>query len=205
MTDNACAVTVPPAVASVAIALILATPVYAQTWIEFVDKAERFGVNLPGTPDVHDLSYRSWRGATVPARVYTVKDGARSYSVTVVNYQTVTDKGDLGVTDVLGSIAWAAWSVRKRPGVEITYDAYAQADRIEGHEIYLVNTDRTQTRVGIFLHASRLYILEATVPAGSPPPLQFQQSLEIFDAEGVRVRYRIDADRNRTRVPDTCR
>ena len=177
---------------------------FAADWTEFVDKAERFGVNLPGAPDVRESTYKSWRGAVLPAKVYTVKDGARSYSVTVVNYQTVTDSGDLGTTDVLGSIAWAAWSVRKRPGVEIKYDAYAQADRIEGHEIYLVNPDKTQTNIGIFLHASRLYILEANVPAGSPPALQFQQSLEIFDAKGVRVRYSIDADRNRTRVIDTC-
>jgi len=56
--EDACTVTTPLAVASVAIALILATPVHAQTWIEFVDKAERFGVNLPATPDVHEMHRR---------------------------------------------------------------------------------------------------------------------------------------------------
>jgi len=187
-----------------AMILMAASPVYAAEWIEFQDKAERFGVNLPGKPDVRDIMYTSWRGAVLPAKVYTVKDGPRTYSVTVVNYQKVTDTGDVGTTDVLGSIAWAAWAVRRRPGVDIKYDAYAQADRIEGHELYLVNPDKTQTSIGIFLHASRLYILEANVPAGSPPPLQFQQSLEIFDDKGVRVRYEIDVDRNKTRVPDTC-
>lgn len=193
-----------PAACCLLLTVFLVPPAFAADWSEFVDKAERFGVNLPGKPDVRETTYTSWRGAVLPAKVYAVKDGARSYSVTVVNYQSVTDSGDLGTTDVLGSIAWAAWSVRKRPGVEIKYDAYAQADRIEGHEIYLVNPDKTQTSIGIFLHASRLYILEANVPAGSPPALQFQQSLEIFDAKGVRVRYSIDADRNRTRVVDTC-
>jgi hypothetical protein len=184
------------------IAFLSAAPAVAQqNWIEFVDKAERFGVNLPGTPQVHETPYTSWRGAMLTARVYTVKDGPRSYSVTVVNYAKVADAQDVDVTDVLGSIAWAARSVRTRPGVEITYDAYAQADRIEGHEIYLVNPDKTRTMVGIFMHARRLYILDATVPAAGPPPLQFQQSLEIFDEKGVRVRYEIDVDRNRTRVP----
>ena len=185
-------------------AVLFAPSIYAAEWSEFVDKAERFGVNVPGKPEVRETTYVSWREAVLPAKVYTLKDGARSYSVTVVNYEKVTGTGDAGTTDVLGSIAWAAWNVRKRPGVEIKYDAYAQADRIEGHELYLVNPDKTQTSIGIFLHASRLYILEANVPAGSPPPLQFQQSLEIFDATGVRVRYEIDADRNKTRVPDTC-
>ncbi len=198
-----CAVAVRGVALAVAWVVCSQASVFAADWTEFVDKAERFGVNLPGQPDVRETTYTSWRGAVLPAKVYTVKDGARSYSVTVVNYQKV-GTGDAGTTDVLGSIAWAAWSVRKRPGIEVKYDAYAQADRIEGHEIYLVNADKTQTSIGIFLHASRLYILEANVPAGSPPALQFQQSLEIFDDKGVRVRYSIDADRNRTRVTDTC-
>ena len=180
------------------------TSAHAQDWIEFQDKAERFGVNLPGKPEVTNITYATWRGAMLPAKVYTVKVGPRSYSVTVVNYASLAAKSDGDTTDILGSIAWAAWNVRKRRGVQINYDAYAQADRIEGHEIYLVNPDKSQTRVGIFLHAKRLYILEANVPAGSPPPLQFQQSLEIFDDQGVRVRYDIDADLNRTRTKDTC-
>jgi hypothetical protein len=183
---------------------VAVVPAYAQDWIEFQDKAERFGVNLPGKPEVTNITYATWRGAMLPAKVYTVKAGPRTYSVTVVNYERLAAKSDGDTTDILGSIAWAAWNVRKRPGVQINYDAYAQADRIEGHEIYLVNPDKSQTRVGIFLHAKRLYILEANVPAGSPPPLQFQQSLEIFDDQGVRVRYDIDADLNRTRVKDTC-
>ena len=179
-------------------------PAFAAEWMEFVDKAERFGVNLPGKPDVRDFTFTSWRGAELPAKLYTLKDGPRSYSVTVVNYEKAAVTGVAGVTDVLGSIAWAAWNIRKRPGIEITYDAYTEADHIEGHEIYLVNPDKSRTNIGIFLHASRLYILEASVPAGSPPALQFQQSLYIFDDQGVRVRYEIDVNRTRKRVPDTC-
>jgi hypothetical protein len=193
-------------VAAIAIALIACSqaPAFAVEWTEFVDQSERFGVNFPGKPQVTQITYRTWREADVPAKVYTVKDGPRTYSVTVVNYQKVTDTGDLGTTDVLGSIAWAAWNVRRRPGVEIKYDAYAEADRIEGHEIYLVNPDKTQTSIAIFREKSRLYILEATVPAGSPPAIQFQQSLQIFDDNGVRVRYETNVDRIRKRVQDVC-
>ena len=155
-------------------------PAFAAEWTEFVDKAERFGVSLPGNPDVREITYKTWRGATVPARVYTAKDGPRSYSVTVVDHTKVVIHNDTEITDILGSIDWAAWNIRKRPGIQITYDAYAQADRIEGHEIYLVNPDKTKTTIGIFLHAKRLYILEANVPAGSPP-------YEV-DPEGQRVK-----------------
>ena len=69
-----------------------------------VDKAERFGVNLPAKPEVREIPYTSWRGAMLPARVYTVKDGPKRYSVTVVNYQKITDTAYLrkiGTHDLL--------------------------------------------------------------------------------------------------------
>ena len=96
-----------------------------------------------------------------------------------------------------GSIAYAAWNFRKRGG-EVTYDAYAQVDRIEGHQLQITNADQSRTFVAIHLHARRLYILEATVPPGSPPPVDFQISLYILDEEGKRIRYNLDHDGNRT-------
>ena len=176
--------------------LLVSAPAFAQDWIEYRDQSERFGVTLPGEPAIQEITYTSWRGATLPARVYTVEDGASRYSVTVVNYATDED-----VTDVNGSVAYEAWRMRRRGG-DITFDAYAVADYVEGHELYITNADESRTLAGIFLHAKRLYILEATVPRGAAPPLLFQQSLHIFDEDGVRIRYRLNADGQRVeRVP----
>jgi hypothetical protein len=44
-----------------------------------------------------------------------------------------------------------------------------------------------------------LYILEATVPQGAAPPLEFQMSLSILDEEGKRVRFEVDACGQRIR------
>jgi hypothetical protein len=41
----------------------------------------------------------------------------------------------------------------------------------------------------IHMHENRLYILEGTMSAGSPPPGLFQQSLGFVDKDGFRVRY----------------
>ena len=65
-----------------------------------------------------------------------------------------------------------------------------------------LNQDASRTFIGIYQHSLRLYILEATAPAGSPPPGLFQQSLRFLDEEGVRVRYRNDVNGNKTRIPD---
>jgi hypothetical protein len=116
-----------------------------------------------------------------------------------VDYTTAPD-----VTDLRGAIAFAAWNIRRRGG-EITYDAFAQVDRIDGHELYIRNGDGTRTFAGVFMHARRLYILEATTPAGAAPPLLFQQSLHIFDEKGERIRYELDREGNRAaRVAPGC-
>ena len=186
----------------------------AQSWITYVDRAERFVVNFPGEPEIEDTSYISQFNATFPARVYTVEQGSSRYSVTVVNYTEAERAhrelceqpgypgecdGNESGTDVRGSIAWEAWNIRKRGG-EITYDAFAQVDRIPGHQIQITNADQSRTFVGIFLEGRRLYVLEATVPGEAPPPILFQQSLGILDAEGKRVFYSWDFNNNKTRV-----
>ncbi len=169
---------------------------FAQDWIVYVNRAERFSVNFPGEPTVQEMIYMSEDGSTLPARVYTAQEGPRRYSITVVNYADTGETVLRGST-VRGSIAYAAWNFRKR-GREVTYDAFAQVDRIEGHQLQITNADQSRTFVAIHLHARRLYILEATVPPGSPPPVDFQISLYILDEEGKRIRYNLDHDGNRT-------
>lgn len=171
--------------------LFVSGSAFAQDWIEYVDRAEHFSVNFPGQPTVKDTIYKSEDGGMLPARVYTAKAGPATYSITVVNYK------DADVTIVRGSIAWAAWNFRKRGG-EVTYDAFAQTDRIEGHQLQITNADKSRTFIAIHLHARRLYILEASAPAGYPPVSDFPQTLGVLDDAGNRIRYNLDADGNRT-------
>ena len=176
--------------------VLLASSAFAQDWIEYRDRADRFGVDMPKQPAIQAITYTSWRGHKMPARIHAVQDGASRYSVTVVNYTSDPD-----VTDVLGSIAFAATNFRKRGG-EVTFDAYQQVDRIPGHELHIRNADGSQTYVEINLYERRLYILEATVPRNAAPPLEFQMSLSILDESGNRIRFELDANGNRTtRVP----
>jgi len=177
-----------------AAAILYAGAAAAQGWIYYANQEDFFSVNLPGEPVVEDILYHSEYSVDFPARTYSVSDGPTSYKVIVVNY----DGGS--VVDIRGSIAWAAWNYRQRGG-EVTFDAYAQVDRIEGHQLQITNADQSRTYVAIHLHNSRLYILEATTPAGLPPPGHFQQSLSILDENGERIRYDLDVHGARTRVP----
>ncbi len=197
---------------SVALILLAPATASAQGWIEYINQTDLFIVNFPGEPETTETTHHSAFDADFPARVYTVDNERGRYAITVVDYRdteaihlartnrTEANSGSaIWITDVRASVAHAAQGFRGRGG-EVTYDAWADIDKIEGHQLQITNPDRSRSFISIHLHASRLYILEATVPPGSPPPGVFQQSLGILDEEGRRIRYVIDADGNRTRM-----
>jgi hypothetical protein len=183
------------------IILYLSQPVFAQGWMAYVSSEDRFSVNLPGVPEVRDITYPSEYGAVFPGRVYSLENGPSRYSVTVIDYRDAerihaertnkTEADSMPIywqIDVQASIAYAAWHFRQRDA-EVTYDAWHYVDLIEGHQLQLTNADQSRTFAAIYLHESLLYILEATVPPRAPPPGLFQQSLSLLDEEGNRVRY----------------
>ncbi|MDE0004937.1 MAG: hypothetical protein OXQ29_19780, partial [Rhodospirillaceae bacterium] len=154
----------------------------------------------PGEFQVEEIDFASEYRATFPARVYSYEDDAGNrFSVTVVDYtdslrihteraRTEADYLLYWEVDIRASVAYAAANIRSRGG-EIVYDAYHYIDRVEGHQLHMVNEDETRTYAAIYLHDSHLYIVEATVAPGTPPPGQFQQSLEFIDENGGRIRY----------------
>lgn len=175
---------------------------FAQDWTEFVSMEDRFRMFGPGQPEVEEISYPSEYGVEYPARVYTYEDDPNRYSLTVVDYsdaqrihsertnKTSADDGSIyWSVDVLGSIAYAAWNIRRRGG-EVTYDAFHYIQRVDGHQLQITNANQSRTYAGIYLHDLRLYIVEATSPAGRPPPTIFQQSLELLNEDGETFNYR---------------
>jgi hypothetical protein len=72
----------------------------------------------------------------------------------------------------------------------VTHLLWSNIDLVEGHMLQLTNRDKSRTTASIFMHETRLYIAEATVPAGSPEPGLFQQSLGWVDENGRSIRYR---------------
>jgi hypothetical protein len=189
--------------APAALILCISAPAAAQDWIEYTSRADFFTVNFPAQPKVRDITYTTEYRIDLPERVHSYDDGATHFSVTVVDYANVQKihaervKGCTGypdtcgnpyVAELRGAMDFAAWNFIKRDA-KVTYYAYANTDRIEGRRIQLLNPDRSRTFAAIHMHENRLYILEATVPAGAAPPGLFQQSLGFLDKDGKRVRY----------------
>ena len=184
------------------ITVLLGATLLAQEWSTYSNRLDRFEVNFPGQPKVEEIKWPSEYGAVFPGRVYSLEQNGGRYSVTVIDYTDAerihaartnhTEADSLPIywqVDVQASIAYAATKFRQRPGVKVTYDAFHYIDLVSGHQLQITNPDQSRTFAGIYLHESRLYILEATVPAKAPPPGLFQQSLGFLDAAGKKVRY----------------
>ena len=193
-------------VAAAALGVLMSAPSLAQEWIEYASRADFFTINFPGEPTVKDITYRTQYSIALPARVYSAASGASRYSVTVVDYRddekleaervkacrAAKGEGDLcndhSRTDLRGAIIFATWGFMQRDA-KVTHYGYSNADRVEGHELYLINPDRSRTFVAIYMHENRLYVLEGTTPAGAPPPALFYQSMGFLDKDGRRIRY----------------
>lgn len=177
-----------PGVIPGVLALMLPGGALAQTWTEYVSGQDRFHIVFPEEPEVEEVEWISADGLRVPARRYSAGQGDNRYSITVVDYEDARDG------TMRGSMAHTATAFRRKG--EVTVDAYAQLDRIGGHQLQITEPDGRQLYVAMYLHDNLLYVTEASVPSTSPRGTIFQHSLSITDENGIRVRYNRDGTRN---------
>ena len=201
---------------SIALVSSVSGPVFAQEWIEFASREDRFTCLFPVQPKVTETTYLSQHEANLPARVYSATQGQSRYSVTVVDFnqaqRILTEKakscpagaepclggpGDEGhwKADIRGAIDYASWQLMKRDA-KLTLFVWGVIDQVEGHQLQLTNTDKSRTFAGIYMHQNKLYIIEGTVPPGYPQPALFQQSLGWLDENGVGLRYQSTYNNN---------
>ena len=195
---------------SAALVVAASGPSFAQEWIEFANRQDRFSCNFPSQPKVTETIYRSERGADLPMRVYSATQGQSRYSVTVVDYnqaqRILTEKAKacppgaepcIGTAgneghwrdDLRGAILYASWQLMKRDAKLTSYE-WNLVDQVEGHQLQLTNNaDKSRTFAGVYMHENKLYVIEGTVPAGYPEPGLFQQSLGWLDENGIGLRY----------------
>ncbi len=182
--------------------ILLCGSAVAQRWIPYASATDGFRLMAPGEFAIEEIDFETEYGIVVPARIFSHENDTGRYSVTVVDYRDAQRLHDerlreldgiyqpiYGQVDVRGSIAYAAKKIRDRAST-IEYDAYHYITRIDGHQLQTTNPDQTRTFAAIYLHQSRLYVIDATVSPDIAPPGMFQQSLEFIDEDGELITYR---------------
>lgn len=195
-------------------AMLLATigTAAAQDWEEYTNLQDGFRLNFPGPPKVTEVTWTSQLNYVLPGRVYSAEKGRERYSLTVVDYSSIEQQGieraktcppgnancranappALGAGyanhDERGAIVYATFKLLQRDA-KLNFLAWEWQDMVEGHLVQLTNADQSRTFAWVGMHAHKLYILEGTVPAGSPEPGLFQQSMGWVDKNGNGIRY----------------
>lgn len=187
----------------------------AQEWEEHTSLQDGFTLNFPGRPQVAETTWTTQLNYVLPARVYSAERGRERYSLTVVDYSGIEQQGieraktcppgnancranappALGPAysrhDERGAIVYATFKLLQRDA-RLNYLAWEWQDLVEGHLVQLTsNADQSRTFAWIGMHAHKLYILEGMVPAGSPEPGLFQQSMRWIDKDGNGIRYQM--------------
>ena len=195
---------------SIILMFSISGPLFAQEWMEFASREDRFTCLFPEQPKVSETTYRSEYGADLPARVYSVTQGQSRYSVTVVDYNQVqpilTEKakscpaGDVVCKGVGGSgegwwkvdrraaLVYGSWKFMQRDA-KVTQYQWNFLELVEGHQLSLTNADKSRTFAAVYMHENKLYMMESTVPPGYPEPSWFSQSLGFLDERGIGLRY----------------
>ena len=161
-------------------ALFIAGAVSAQTWEEYVNRADFFSVNMPGEPTDQAIPYKTAKGTTLPAHVYTGKDARGNYTITVVDYSSAEGEIPAAIDEAVAAIK--AKGTTKYEGVNM----------LDNHRSWRITVETPQQRrlLGEVLVAAnkRLYISQADTALNIPPPAQFSVSLQILNNDGVRIR-----------------
>jgi hypothetical protein len=198
-------------IVSAALLLFMSSPAIGQEYVEFKSQQDRFGLTFPVQPKVTEITYTSQFGAPLRARVYSAESGQSRFIATVVDYSNLealltekskscppgaeTCRGGGSSTgagywraDMAGAVIYATAQLMKR-NAKVEYFGWNNINLVEGHQLTLINSDKSKTSAAIYMHENRLYILEGTVPPGYPVADFFPQSVEWLDEKGDSIRY----------------
>ena len=168
---------------SAALVLWMCAPALAQEWKEFAFQQDRFTCNFPGDPKITDTTFMSQFGHRLPARVYSVElSPNHKYSATVVDYSNITQlglekqkacpagseacRGGSGApgnstgpgyskADKAGAVTYATWLFMQRDA-KVTHLLWTNISLVEGHQIRLLNEDKSLTAASVFMHEDKL-------------------------------------------------
>ena len=163
------------------VALFISGSASAQAWEEYVNRSDFFTVNFPGDPTVQEITYKTAKGTSLPAHVYTAQDSRGRYTMTVVDYATASQD------ELASAVDEAAKTIRAKGTPK-----YDEVNMLDMHRSWRITVETPDKRrlLGEILTADnkRLYISQADTALNVPPPAQFSVSLQILDKDGVRIR-----------------
>jgi hypothetical protein len=167
-------------IAFVLVTFVLATfvasaPAAAQGWEEYSYPDYAFSVAFPANPQVETTTYQVADNRSVPAHVYSVRQGNAVFKMTVA---------ELAGTNLDESAVIGHAIKTLSEGGRVKINIPARIYRAYGRQVAVEGADGSRSMVAMFDIVGRLYLIEAKAPPGGSEfeLTRFQQSL-VFDRE----------------------
>ena len=157
--------------------LLMAGNAAAQDWVEYENRQVGFNINFPVEPTVVAAEYLSPAGETLPAQLFTAAAGMSQYQVTVVDFSSRPGEQHIAVAQAADAM---------RASGEVVYEVISDLDEVFGPQFYVIRADGREVLATIVFFRESLFIAEGSVPPGSAPPSQFQQSMGLVHVDGSR-------------------
>jgi hypothetical protein len=156
-------------IAFVIAAFAASAPAAAQSWQEYTSPTDSFTIMVPAAPQIDMTTYETAAGRTVPARVYSVRDGKSAFKVTVA---------DLGAGLEENAVIEHAIATLSAGG-KVTVNFPHRIYQVYGRQVSIEGADGSHLTAAMFDLDNKLYQIEAKVlPGGNDFDLiRFQQSL----------------------------
>jgi hypothetical protein len=164
-----------------ALVLFVTGSAQAQPWVSYYGKDDRFAAWFPIAPTAGTAQFTDETGKVRQARKFTAMRNGNTFTLTAVDY---SDRPEILYRPPIDHAA----ALYRSKGT-VTWDEDAQVDRIPGRQMQITQPNGRRIFFQTHYHDGRLYILDADMAPRAAPPSQFQQTLQVLDKQGVRVRY----------------
>ncbi len=154
---------------------VASVPAAAQGWEEYSYPDYALSVAFPANPQVETTTYQVADNRSVPAHVYSVRQGNAVFKMTVA---------ELAGTNLDESAVIGHAIKTLSEGGRVKINIPARIYRAYGRQIAVEGADGSRSMVAMFDIVGRLYLIEAKAPPGGSEfeLTRFQQSL-VFDRE----------------------
>jgi hypothetical protein len=167
-------------VLTLALFALLVSPALAQEWQQFTYPDQGFSVSFPGQPQIRDSTITLAAGSNVPARIYSLTQGANDYLLTIADFSAATSDDDTIINQAADAL---------RATGTVSVDIQARVRRNYGRQLAVTAKDGSHSVGAIFFVNHHLFQIEGiTHPANgggdSSGAARFQQSLDFIGANG---------------------
>jgi hypothetical protein len=169
---------------------VAAAPAAAQGWKEYSYPEHRFAVTFPADPRIEAATYQAAEGRTVPARIFSVRQGSVLFTMMVAELANTGLSESAVIDHAMKSLA---------AGGEVKVDIPHRIDEVYGRQLSIVGADGSRSTVALFDYKGRFYRIEGTALTGLSDAMvdamRFQQSLIVTDGGSNRTPAQIHAIR----------